>query len=163
MSYADNADTALRLLRDKGTLLTFKRFTQAGFDPVSGGSDYSASETAQGYAVILPVTAADGKRLSDRLLEALTEGRVRKLLVAAKGMTFDLAPNLYTEFEGSYWMVAATTPLRPDGATTILFNAFVERTNLSSSQVNAIEVAPFEQATSELHEAVHETLPATLV
>lgn len=163
MSYADNADTALRLLRDKGTLLTFKRFTQAAFDPVSGGADYSACEAAQGYAVILPVSAADGKRLSDRLLEALTEGRVRKLLVAAKGLSFELSPNLYTEFEGSYWMVAATTPLKPDGATAILFNAFVERTNLSSDQVNAIDVVAFEESTDEFHRVVHETLPATLV
>ncbi len=139
-TYDENASLALRLISEKGAALTFKRFIMGAFDPVTGGSATITYIKSPAVAVILPVNKSDSSRMSERLIEALTQGRLRKLLIATKGMLFEPSASDFTEFEGSYWTIAGLSTLKPDGVTPIICTAFVERVNLSGAQVAATEV-----------------------
>lgn len=141
-TYDQNAALALRLISEKGAALTFKRFLMGEFDPVTGGSEEITFVKSPGFAVILPVNKSDSSRMSERLIEALTQGRLRKLLIATKDMLFEPSASDFTEFEGSYWTIAGLSTLKPDGVTAILCTAFVERVNLSDAQAAATEVTP---------------------
>jgi len=140
-TYDENASLALRLISEKGAALTFKRFIMGGFNPVTGGAGDITFGKSPSVAVILPVNKSDSSRMSERLIEALTQGRLRKLLIATKGMLFEPSASDFTEFEGSYWTIVGLSTLKPDGVTAIICTAFVERVNLSDAQVAATEVS----------------------
>lgn len=155
--YAENAALALRLIAEKGAALTFRRYEMADFDPVTGGTGTTGLVSSPAVAVILPVGKSDASRMSDRLLEALTQGRLRKLLLAPKDMLFEVAVNDFTEFEGGNWKVAGLSMLKPDGVTAIIGTLFVEQINLSDEQAEAMDVPVYEEAVDDLSEVTQLT------
>lgn len=134
--YATAAADALELIREAGQSIQISRFTRVP-DPVTGGVTISSVAVGNIDAAVLPMGKTDIQKLDTRLAEALIEGKLRKLIVAASTAPFEPAPldNLY--FEESYWIVRGNTPLNPAG-TPVIYTIIVERGAISEAEVDAL-------------------------
>lgn len=134
--YADAQATALELIREAGQSIQLARFIRAA-DPITGGVTISSVAVGNIDAAVLPLGTGDIQKLDTRLTEAMVEGKLRKLLVAASSAPFEPAPldNLY--FDESYWIVRGNTPLNPAG-TPVIYTIIVERAGISEEEVDAL-------------------------
>lgn len=127
--YADAATLALGLITEFGRPLSFSRIAKT-FDPVKGEATASVASSQTLQAAVLNLKAKDAAKMDNRLIEAFTAGRVRKLLVAAKGASFDPIPNDVTQFDNLFWIVRGAETLAPAG-TAVIYTLIVEQGNLS--------------------------------
>lgn len=132
--YDDAVALALSQITEFGRTVTFARFTRTN-DPVVGGQTSVVAAKAEPVALVLPVSKTDAKGLDNKLIEALTAGRLRKLLLPA--FAYEPEATDYFVFDSMYWIVRGSTPLNPAG-TTILHTAFVEKTTLSALDIAAL-------------------------
>jgi len=114
--YAESATAALTLLEEFGKSLTLSRDGGGTFDPVTGrytAEDPDSTEPVTG--VILPLTKID----DNQYLEQLIQGKLRRIILAAEGMTLEpQAGDKVTD--GSTTMeVIGSTPLNPAGTPLI--------------------------------------------
>jgi len=114
--YAESATAALALLEKFGKTLTLSRDGGGTFDPVAGrytAEDADSTEPVTG--VILPLTKID----DNQYLEQLIQGKLRRVIIAAKGMA--LKPQAGDKVtDGSTIMeVIGSTPLNPAGTPLI--------------------------------------------
>ncbi len=125
MSYAEDAQTALELIRDFGFTTTWRRTTPGTLTPATDTDGTPTEVTASVTIVALPARAP--RDLAPGAGSVILTDQ-RKVLLAAVGFAYDLQPvtdALY--FDNAWWKVLASTVLRPDGATAILHTAIVER------------------------------------
>lgn len=119
--YNAAASDALALIKEFGAPLPIKRVTNTP-DPVQGS--VVATETAGNLsAVVLPAKAtADNAVMGtadNRIAEALTKGKIRFVIAAAKGAPFAPDSNDLVTFENETWSVVASVPLAPAGVPVI--------------------------------------------
>jgi hypothetical protein len=112
----------LELLQEFGAPLPIKRVTNTP-NPVTG--EVVATEAAGNLtAVILPAKVSNlnavAGQLDNHVSEALTKGKVRFILAAAKGAPFAPDSDDVLTFENASWRVLGSTPLAPAG-TAVLF------------------------------------------
>lgn len=136
--YGDLAATALRLLTDKGQSLVIRRIAKT-FDPVASETSAATKDTGTIIAVAVPFNTRDKERMDERLAEALTKGRLRKLVVAAQGVSYPPLPLDIITFESEPWTVAGVTPVNPAG-TPIVYHVIIEKGALSVVDAAATEV-----------------------
>jgi hypothetical protein len=152
LDYAAIAQEALDQLREAGREIALQRIGKT-LDPVTGG--VSDSGTLQGTldALTLSLNKSDASKLDVNLIQALTQGKLRKVLAAASSATFEPAPSDVLTFDGAFWIVRAVNILSPAGVA-LLYTLIVERGNLSDSDQAAIPVIALEEAAEDLAAAV---------
>lgn len=159
--YTQAIATALRLVTLKGRALMLKRFDEGGFDPITGqGAPAAFIETGM-KAVQTMIGKSDSMKMDARLVEALTQGKLRKLIVAASGLTFEPEPNDVTAFDSAYWTVRGVSCLKP-ATEPILYYLIVESTTLSEDRAEAMDLVEFEAQVDATSEMVNEDLPPLL-
>jgi hypothetical protein len=109
------ADTALRLIAEKGTPCTITSASiQGGFDPSTGmPTDDLPSTVQQGQCVVL-----NYQESIYNAPESLVQVGDKKLLLSAKGVTIDRL-NGTIEALGSIYTVISVKDLNPAGITLI--------------------------------------------
>ncbi len=161
MSFYDDAATlALEQLTEFGRVVPLQRYGKT-LDPVKGTTSSSGYLETEATLMIVPINKTDIGKLDNRLKEALTQGRLRKYIVAALGLLFDPLPLDVVTLGQEYWVVAGSTPLCP-AETPVLHYVIVERGSLSAADQAATNVTDLEEAANGLHVLVHQTLPALL-
>ena len=111
--YSKLQDTAFRLIKQAGQVLTFSRSVPGAYDPIAGEDATATVTTQQVVGVVLPMTANDDNRI-----EGLTLSKQRKILVAAKDVP-ELLPEDRTTYEGKTWKLEGVSPLNPAGTALI--------------------------------------------
>ena len=124
-AYQRQIDTALELISKKGKMIELVRSQTVLIDPVTQETD-DTPLTEEVKAVVLPVSSTR-RGLNEAALKDLKNSSIRKLLIAAKGMT--LVPATSDTFnlgdaEGDDWKVYGLDSLSPDG-TPILYSLIV--------------------------------------
>lgn len=131
-NYNGSATTALSLIKKFGQKLPLVRYSVASYDPVTGESLTPAFERGTVDCVVLPIGKQSVEGLDDKYVEALIQGRVRKIIIAAKTATFPpLAGDLVT-YEGFNWNLLSIIPLNPAGVP-VIYTAGIERGGLATS------------------------------
>jgi hypothetical protein len=136
MNYPEIAQQALDLIRDAGTTATLSRKTGGTFDPVAGTFS-AAQDTTIGTidCVVLTYTEKGVRQLitgtieaDNRVIKAFTQGRLRRLLIAGSTAPFEPTNgDVVTGLESATWEVLGCNPLKPDGATPLIYTVAVER------------------------------------
>lgn len=150
--YAQDAADALVSIREAGRTGVLERISR-DVDPAAGGTILSTKVFGTIDMVVLPVRR--GEPLDDSLKEALVQGRLRKLLVAAASVPFVPVGGDVAVFDDSYWIVRGRTELNPDGLTPILYTLIVEDTDLSQADIDALDLAALEAAVAHFSEYVN--------
>lgn len=117
--YTAQIATALRLIEAKGTELTItKPGTSGGFNqPPGAGTAYTAK------CVILPASSDSVRAFDNQFSDGtLIEQNLRKLLIAASGLTQTPEAGHTVSHDGATWSLIGVTPLAPDG-TAIIYKA----------------------------------------
>lgn len=127
--YDDAATTALGLLADFGVARSFSRIAKT-LNPVTGETSAAVAQSQSLSSVVLPIKARDASKMDNKLVEALTAGRLRKMIVAAKLATFELQPNDVASFDNRFWIVRGAETLAPAGIA-VIYTLIVEQGNLS--------------------------------
>lgn len=134
MNYDAFRDMAVRLLRDNGRQLTFRRSTPGAFDKATGRPAAPAVITAVAYSLVLPFAASQhgfGRTLADQL--QVREGE-QLVLIAGQQMTVTGASTweplagdaLVTALPGGgSWKVSRVKTLDPVGDGSILHGAVI--------------------------------------
>ena len=112
--YSKLQDTALRLIKQAGQVLTFSRTVPGAYNPVTGEDATATVQNQELVVVILPMTAND-----DNMIAGLTLAKQRKIIIAAKGSTAEPLPEDRTVYEGKTWKLEGCTPLNPAGIALI--------------------------------------------
>ena len=118
--YENMAAVALRLITDKGQSLPIRRISKT-FDPVTSTTSAATKVTGTIKTVIVPFNKDDKANMDNRLAESLAKGRLRKLIVAASGLTFAPEPMDVIDFESGQWQVEGVTPISPAGTPLVYF------------------------------------------
>lgn len=134
--YSDLATTAKNLIADKGQSLPLKRIAK-DFDPVDGSVSNPTKQEASISAVVVPFSSSDRNMLEERLVNDLTKGHLRKLLVAAEGLTLVPEPSDIVTFESRDWIVEASKPLNPAG-TPLIYYVIINKGALSPTDAAAV-------------------------
>lgn len=137
MSFYDEvAAGALEAIKEAGKQIPLYRFTKT-LDPVTGG--FGASTVASGLidCVVVSISKNDQTKLDVRLVEALVQGRLRKLIVAASTVPFEPTTLDVVYFDDVYWIVQGVTPVKP-ADTNVIYTLFVEKGSLSSEDQTAL-------------------------
>lgn len=121
-AYADNAETALRLISEAGRVMPMSRTPiGANYDPVAG-EDVAPVADPQVWnidAVTLPATIARFRGIDNKIVEDknLILTKARYLLVAAKSKDGTYIPEPIPEdrvvFDSKTWRVLGCSPLKP--------------------------------------------------
>lgn len=138
--YAQDAADALVSIVEAGRKAVLRRFSKT----VSGTGAVSSPTVALGGLldlVVLPVSKSDP--FDDSLSEAFVQGRLRKLLIAAASAPGQPLSNDTILFEGAYWQVHGSTPLKP-ADVPIIYTAIVEDTDLSAADIAALNLSAAE-------------------
>ena len=137
--YADVAANAARIIAEKGTTLSFYRFTNT-IAPVAGTVTVTATEQ-EVSAVTLPISSSAFQALvGDNSLKelSLVAEKKRYALVAGLGLTLVPKPTDIFYFENTHWLVVGVTPLNVDQQLDIIHKVGMVNTNLSTEQIAAI-------------------------
>jgi hypothetical protein len=125
--YSKQAQTALKLLRNKGQKMPLVRLVTGSYDPQNPSSSLpQVDQTCDAFGVVLPVSSSgvyDSQSIFDaRLLEdSLTRQKLRFVMIAGLGLTFDpQALDILQSAEGNLRLLGATG-LAPDGTQNILW------------------------------------------
>lgn len=125
--YQAQIDTAKRLIYSKGQDVTMNREGITSIDPVTQVvTENAGSEVMR--AVVLPVSSTR-RGMNEAAIKDLRNSKVRKLLIAAGGLT--LIPTTSDTFDlggtlGADWKVYGIDELAPDG-TPIIFSLIVTK------------------------------------
>lgn len=161
IDYAAIADNALAAIQEAGREIVVKRLAKDN-DAITGAAESATAIVGTVWLVVLPVKSSVAEKLERRLQQALTEGRLRMLLVAASGAPVDLAPNDVFEIDGEYCHARGVTPLNP-GGTTLIYSVIAETGALTTEDVDAIDIDLLEAAVAASEQWVEETLPADVL
>lgn len=101
--------------------LTFTRMVGTDYDPETGTTGTPVN--FNGIAVILQASQGTVQAFDVRFENGtLIESRLRALIIAAHGMTYEPAPGDKVTFpDGKIGVMLGCTPLNPDGANPIVF------------------------------------------
>jgi len=136
MNYARKAAQALRQIRDAGTTATLSRKTGGTFDPVAGTFSTGQDTTTGAIdCVILTYTEKGVRQLitgvieaDNKVMRAFVQGRLRRLIIAGSTAPFEPTNgDTVTGLESATWEVLGCNPLKPDGATPLIYTVAVER------------------------------------
>ena len=137
IDYAAIAQDALAAIEEAGRSVTLARLSKT-LDPVTGAVSATTCVKGSVSLVVLAASKSDlPEKQSDALMEALLQGKLRKLLIAASGVPFEPAPVDIASFDSAYWRVLGCTPLNPAGVA-LIYTAIVERGNLSAAEITAL-------------------------
>lgn len=125
------AATTLRLLTKYGKAIGVERKVTGGqFNPTTGMNS-AAPSTASTPARAIATNISQSDRATDFWSSLSAKySHVRKLVLAAKGMTFAPAPgDSIPSFEGSPWTIApdGVRAVNPDGDTPIAYEVWAVR------------------------------------
>jgi hypothetical protein len=118
VSYAASVTKARAALKKKGAATTLRRISPGtAYDPVTGVWTGPSTATQPIYMVIFPTT----RREKDKV-------------IARAQLTISLVPPVVIQpmqgdevwFSGKWWKLPSVSPLSPDDATPILYEAEVE-------------------------------------
>lgn len=114
--YGKLAESSLKLIESKGMALVVSKAETGVFDPTTGrytSTTAGESNTVQG--VVVPLTKVE----DNRFMQDLVEGKLRKVVVAAKGMTFEPQSGCRVN-DGTYdYEVISSVPVNPAGTPII--------------------------------------------
>lgn len=144
--YEQDAADALASIREAGRQGVLQRISR-DVDPAAGGCILSTKVFGTIDMVVLPVSKSDP--LDDSLQEALVQGRLRKLLVAAASAPFPPVGGDVAQFDDAYWLVHGRTELNP-GGVPLLYTLIVEDSDLSQLDIDALDLARLEAAVADL-------------
>lgn len=114
--YVTSAASALSLLQRLGKTLTLTRDGGGTFDPALGKYTSTASDTTASVSgVILPVTKVE----DNSLLADLIQGRLRRIIIAASGLTFEPRARDKITDGSTNLEVLGSTPINPAGTPII--------------------------------------------
>lgn len=160
LDYDEIAAQALDQIREVGQTRTLFRYGK-NYDPVKGSTDSSASLSGPIDFVKLPL---GGIRFQEAtLVEALTQGRLTKLLIAALSCPFVPDINdVITLDDGYYWHFRKLTPLSPAG-TALIYTVIAERGNLAPVDQVAIDITGLELSVAAYEELIETDLSELLI
>lgn len=114
--YTRMADTALTLMTSKGKPLSVERTTGGTFNPVTQSftvPETTTTSTTKG--VVVPLTRVE----DNRYLQDLVEGKMRRVIVAAQGMSFEPRAGDRVVDGSTVIEVLGSTPVNPAGTAII--------------------------------------------
>jgi hypothetical protein len=167
--YDEVAQSALDQIREAGRLVVIRQIESA-FNPVTGGQEVATKIEGNFIAVKLPLTSGDARNLEEHLQEALTAGRLAKILIPAKDVPFEPKISNVVVIDSDVFRVVSRRVLNPAG-TPLLYTLILEAGAISQVDEDAITididaleaaVAGLTAAVNEFHVMVHETLPVNL-
>jgi hypothetical protein len=126
-NYAKTATNALASIRKAGVSLPIYR-PNLTVDQETG--ETTEGDTLQGTltGVVLPFKGVmQSGKLDNSFSEALIQGKMRKILAAAKDASFEPFPLDIIEIDGDKFEVVGVNPLAPDGLTKIIYTIIVTR------------------------------------
>lgn len=154
------AASALRLLTAKGGPLKIRR-VEKDFDPVTGEAADLVKIQGTFQGVVLPLSSTAKGILAEadnHLLSDLVAGKIRFVLVAAKGAPFEpVANDLLGPLGGEQFSVVGCTPLSPVGVP-IIYKIAAIVSPASPDNAGTIDLLELERAAALLETLVEETL-----
>lgn len=126
--YDQMQGVAESMLTDFGTSIKIEDI-QEDVDKVEGCVSPIVTNSFDFNGAGFAVTKGEHKQY----FEGLTNIEARKLLLAAKGATFEPGNGNVVTFEGVLWTIQHVNILRPDGATALTFEVFVKRGGVTST------------------------------
>lgn len=117
--YLAMAETALKLIKEKGRSIPITRRENISVDPVDGTVVATISDGLI-TAVVLPASKGTVEAFDNRLSDQpLSFDKIRFLLVSAADASFEPRALDELQFDGSTWEVAGCTALSPAGIPLI--------------------------------------------
>lgn len=135
-NYDKTANTALTLLTRFGKKWDLVRISKA-FDPVSQEETDPEVNRQKATLAVVPFNSSDQSRMDDNLREALTLGRLRKMIVAGKGLTAPLPGDIFPTLFGDVYIIRGVTPLNVAGVP-IIYTVIAEKGSLTDADKEAI-------------------------
>lgn len=121
------ADLTLSKIDQFGQEIPFSR-EKVTHDPVTGETTKGTQITMRLACIVTPASRGTIQAFDNRLSanDTLELSKIRFVLAAAKGATFEPVAGDAAEFDGHMWEVMGATPVAPDG-TPILYRIGVRR------------------------------------
>lgn len=141
-NYSRSALTALNLIRKFGQKIPIARYTKNA-DPVTLTETETVAASGNLDAVVLPASKGTIEAFDNRIMEALTQGKLRFMIAAARNAPLAPAPNDVVQFEGYYWAVLGSTPLAPAGVPVIYKLGMIRMSRISDGPVSTASIGTF--------------------
>lgn len=141
-NYAKSATTALNLIKKFGQKVPISRFNKTA-DPVLMTETETLIASGNLDAVVLPASKGTIEAFDNRILEALTTGKLRFMIAAAKGAPLAPQPNDVIQLEGYYWALLGSTPLAPAGVPVIYKFGVIRMSRISDGPVSTASIGTF--------------------
>lgn len=139
--YEKAAATVLRLITAKGASAEIRRIANS-YNEVTGAVTPATKQTGTLRAIVLPISSTPKgvfTEADNKLLEDLITGKLRFMLTAAKGLTFEPQASDVVIFGGETFTVRGSTPLSPAGVP-LLYKIALEIAPLTPNS-DAVPVA----------------------
>ena len=149
--YEEAAATALELITEFGTDANIRRVSK-DYTPATGEAVELVKLAGTLKALILPIASTPKGvfiEADNKLIEDLIAGKLRFVLAAAKGATFEPVANDLIEIAGETFTVKGCTPLSPAGVP-ILYKMGVEVAPAAPTNADTLELGATEQAAGDL-------------
>lgn len=125
MSYAGQAQTALRMLARSGVPLTLSRVVKGTRDIVAQSTSGSAPSSQPVQVAIFPATTSRDQTLDERTAVRKNQRLLYIAGLKPDGSALDFAPDDQQTivFENATWTIRGVSRLSPDDSGPVLFTA----------------------------------------
>lgn len=125
-------------------------------DPVAGNDTTAITSTSTVKGVELPASESLRQMFQSKLSEELVQSSAQYLIISAQDVAFEVKAGslIFKGTDAKYYEVKGTTPLRPDGETTIIYWLMIVPAAISVAALDTLEWATIEELNTAIEDII---------